>query len=89
MTRLGEYLYSKSINQSEIARKTGYSRARINQLCNNEKTRLEAKELYKIFLAIGVNPGEEFNKLYFDVKLSPDTSKKSDSTKNTEGESLA
>ena len=82
MTRLGEYLYSKSINQSEIARKTGYSRARINQLCNNDTTRLGAKELYKIFLAIGVEPGEAFTKFYFDVTLTLEEPKKADKLKS-------
>lgn len=69
MTKLGEYLQSKSVNQSEVARKTGLSKARINQLCNNEKTRLGAEELYLIFLAIGVDPGEQFKELYKKLKI--------------------
>lgn len=69
MTKLGEYLQSKSINQSEIARKTGLSKARVNQLCNNSTTRLGAEELYKILLAINVDPCEGFRILFKDIKL--------------------
>lgn len=69
MTKLGEYLQSKSVNQSEVARKTGLSKARINQLCNNENTRLTAEELYLILLAIDVDPGEQFKALYKEVRL--------------------
>ncbi len=69
MTKLGEYLQSKSVNQSEVARKTGLSKARINQLCNNESTRLGAEELYLILLAINVDPGEQFKTLYKNLKL--------------------
>jgi len=64
MTKLGEFLRSKSVNQSEIARKTGLKKARINQLCNNDKTRLAAFELYLILLAIDINPGEPLIELY-------------------------
>ncbi len=69
MTKLGSYLANKSVNQSEVARKTGLSKARISQLCLNETTRLGASELYLILLAIGVDPGEEFKELYKDLKL--------------------
>ena len=71
MTRLGEYLYSKSINQSELARKIGCKRDKVNNLCLHESIHLEAVVLYKIFLAIGLNPGEEFNKFFKDIKLDP------------------
>lgn len=69
MTELGLYLQSKSVNKSEIARKTGLSKARISQLCLNDSTRLEAKELYLILLAIGVKPGEQFEIFYRNQKL--------------------
>jgi DNA-binding Xre family transcriptional regulator len=58
MTKLGEYLAARSVNKSEVARKTGLSKARVNQLTVNPSTQLRADELYLIALAIGVNPGE-------------------------------
>jgi DNA-binding Xre family transcriptional regulator len=58
MTRLGEYLLKKSVNKSEISRKTGISKARLNELTLNLTTRLRADELYLIALAISVNPSE-------------------------------
>ncbi|MES2275987.1 MAG: helix-turn-helix transcriptional regulator [Bacteroidota bacterium] len=69
MTDLGEYLQRKSANKAEIARRTGISKARITELSNNETTRLTAKELYLIILAVDDNPGEVFNKLFANIKL--------------------
>lgn len=56
MTKLGEYLAQKSVNKSEVARKTGLTKARMNELTLNEKSHLRAEELYLIALAIDVNP---------------------------------
>ena len=56
MTRLGEYLAKKSINKSEVSRRTGISKARISELTLNESTKLRAEELYLISLAIDVDP---------------------------------
>jgi putative transcriptional regulator len=56
MTKLGEYLSSKSINQTKVANKAGLSKARLNQLMNEPSTRLQADELYRIALTIGVDP---------------------------------
>ncbi|WP_138482857.1 helix-turn-helix domain-containing protein [Dyadobacter bucti] len=58
MTRLGEYLNKKSVNKSEISRKTGISKARLSELTLNLSTKLRADELYLIALAISVNPSE-------------------------------
>lgn len=69
MTKLGLYLAQKSVNKSEVARKTGLSKARISELTLNPSTKLQAEELYKIALAIGVNPCEVFMELYKDIKL--------------------
>ncbi|HVU97977.1 MAG TPA: helix-turn-helix transcriptional regulator [Puia sp.] len=57
MTKLGEYLTSKSVNKSEVARKTGISKARLSELTTKPSARLRASELYMIALAIGVEPG--------------------------------
>ncbi|TXJ28702.1 MAG: XRE family transcriptional regulator [Chitinophagaceae bacterium] len=69
MTKLGLYLAQKSVNKSEVARKTGLSKARISELSLNPATRLQAEELYKIALAIDVNPSELLEALYGDLKL--------------------
>lgn len=61
MTKLGEYLARKSINKSEVSRRTGLSKARISELTLNESTKLKAEELYLIALAIDVDPCEVLN----------------------------
>lgn len=58
MTKLGDYLAQKSVNKSEVARKTGLSSARISELCTNAKTKLRAEELYLIALAIDAQPSD-------------------------------
>ena len=58
LTKLGELLEKKSVNRSEVARKTGLSNPRLSELSINETTKLRADELYLIALAIEANPGE-------------------------------
>lgn len=41
-----------------IARKTGISKTRISELCNNPSAQLKVKELCVIALAMEVEPGE-------------------------------
>lgn len=69
MTALGLYFSKKSINRSEVARKTGINKTRLSELSNQEKTHLRAEELYLIALAIDVDPGEMFMELHQDLKL--------------------
>jgi transcriptional regulator with XRE-family HTH domain len=69
-TRLGKYLSKKSVNKSEIARKTGISKARISELTLNASTKLRADELYLIALAIGVEPSIIFKEVCGHLKLS-------------------
>lgn len=69
MTKLGDYLAEKSVNKSEVARKTGLSRARMNELTLNEKSHLRSDELYLIALAIGVSPCELLQSMCADLKL--------------------
>jgi hypothetical protein len=57
MTKLGEFLTSKSVNKSEVSRKTGISKARLSELTIKPTARLSATELYLIALAIGTDPG--------------------------------
>jgi len=58
MTKLGEYLQSKSVNKSEVARKTGLSKARLSELTLKKSAKLRAEELYMIAYAIAVDPCE-------------------------------
>lgn len=76
MTKLGLYLAQKSINKAEVARKTGLTKARMNELTLNERSHLRAEELYLIALAIGVTPCELLDMLYGNIKL-PDAISKS------------
>jgi putative transcriptional regulator len=56
MTELGLFLSKKSVNKAEISRRSGISKARLTQLSNSDKTRLTVEELYKIALAMNVDP---------------------------------
>lgn len=70
MTKLGLYLAQKSVNKAEVARKTGLTKARMNELTLNERSHLRAEELYLIALAIDVNPSDLLEALYSELKLS-------------------
>lgn len=63
MTELGLYLSRKSVNRSDVARKTGISKTRLSELSNNKSTKLRADELYLIALAIDVDPCEVLNEV--------------------------
>lgn len=69
MTKLGEYLIQKSVNKSEVARKTGLSKPRLSELTLNPSAKLRADELYLIALAIDVKPGDLLEMLYADLSL--------------------
>ncbi len=56
MTKLGEYFAKKSVNKSDVSRKTGISKARLSELTLKETAKLRAEELYLISLAIEVDP---------------------------------
>lgn len=70
MTKLGMYLAQKSVNKSEVARKTGISRARINELTLSERSHLRAEELYLIALSIDVLPADLLEYLCGDLTLA-------------------
>jgi DNA-binding Xre family transcriptional regulator len=69
MTKLGEYLIIKSVNKSEVARKTGLSKPRISELTLNSTAKLRVAELYLIALAIDVNPCELLEFVCAGIKL--------------------
>jgi DNA-binding Xre family transcriptional regulator len=68
MTKLGEYLAQKSVNKSEVARKTGLTKARMNELTLSERSHLRAEELYLIALAIDINPCDLLESLYGELR---------------------
>lgn len=69
MTKLGIYLAKRATNKSEVARRTGLSKVRINELTLNENTKLKASELYLIALAIKVTPCELLEELCGELSL--------------------
>lgn len=72
MTELGLYLSRKSVNRSDVSRKTGISKTRLSELSNNKRTKLRVKELYLIALAIDVDPCEVLNKVCKGLELKSD-----------------
>jgi hypothetical protein len=69
MTKLGLYLAQKSVNKAEVARKTGLTKARMNELTLNGRSHLRAEELYLIALAVDVDPCELLEVLHGELKL--------------------
>jgi putative transcriptional regulator len=69
MTELGLFLSRKSINRSEVSRKTGISKTRLSELTNNPNTKLRVDELFLISLAIDVDPCEVMKEICKDLKL--------------------
>jgi DNA-binding Xre family transcriptional regulator len=69
MTELGLYLAKKSVNKSEISRRTGISKSRLSELSINPTAKLRVDELYLIALAIDIDACEIINHLCENVKL--------------------
>jgi putative transcriptional regulator len=69
MTKLGLFLSRKSVNRSDVSRKTGISKTRLSELTNNSSTKLRVDELYLIALAIDVDPCELMKDVCKDIKL--------------------
>lgn len=69
MTDLGLYLSRKSVNRSDVSRKTGISKTRLSELSNNRRTKLRVNELYLIALAIDVDPCEVLKEVCLNVHL--------------------
>ena len=69
MTELGTFLSRKSINRSEVARKTGISKTRLSELSNNTGTKLRVEELYLVALAIEVDPCELLKEVCKGLKI--------------------
>ncbi len=69
MTELGLFLAKKSVNRSDVARKTGISKTRLSELSNNKRTKLRADELYLIALAIDADLCEVFTEICKGLEL--------------------
>jgi len=76
LTELGLYLARKSINKSDVARKTGLSVFRLSQLTINPKTQLKVTELVLIAKAIEIAPQEILNVLASTITLPEPVAKK-------------
>lgn len=72
MTELGLYFAKKSVNRSDVSRKSGISKTRLSELANNPNTQLRVKELYLIALAIDVDSCELLNEVCKELKLPRD-----------------
>lgn len=72
MTALGLFLSKKSVNRSDVSRKTGISKTRLSELTNNTSTKLRVDELYLIALAIDVDPCEILKEVCKDLHLKID-----------------
>ena len=59
----------RSVNKAEIARKTGIRKSRISKLSLNPTTKLQADELYKIALAMNVDPCEILSAVCGHIEL--------------------
>jgi DNA-binding Xre family transcriptional regulator len=70
MTKLGVYLTRRSVNRSEVARKTGLSNSRLSELTTNPKAKLRADELYLIAKALDVNPCDILDFVFDELKLN-------------------
>ena len=69
MTLLGEILAKRSVNKSMVARRTGLSKARMNELTLNPSAKLRADELYLIAQAIDTDPCTLLTSLYGHLTL--------------------
>jgi putative transcriptional regulator len=69
MTKLGKYLAKRSVNKSEVSRRTGIGKVRMSELTLNDKTKLRADELYLIALAIHADPCEILQEVCGHLKL--------------------
>lgn len=73
MTPLGEILAKRSVNKSMVARRTGLSKARMNELTLTPTAKLRADELYLIAKAIDMEPCELLSTLYGHLTLKEKT----------------
>lgn len=68
-TSLGIFFTKRAINRAEVARKTGLSTSRLNQLSNNPNAQIKGAELYLIAKAIEVDINVVADELFKNLKL--------------------
>ena len=69
MTELGRYLAKRSINRSDLSRRTGIKLTRLTNLALKENANIRGDELYLISLALGVTMLELIEVIYKDLRL--------------------
>ena len=69
MTKLGEYLAKRSVSKATLAKKTGITKQRLNDLTLKDNARPMGFELYLIALAIEAEVVEMNKFLYGHLKL--------------------
>jgi putative transcriptional regulator len=70
VTKLGNFLDKKSVNKSEISRRTGLRKSRLSELSTNDKAKLRADEIYLIAIAIDVDPCEVLKEVCGHLKIN-------------------
>ncbi len=70
MTKLGLYLTKRSVNKSDLARKIGVTKQRIDKLSNNDKSKLLLSEAYLIALALQVDVTDFVKEMCDDLELN-------------------
>ena len=70
MTKLGLYLTKRSVNKSDLARKIGVTKQRIDKLSNSETSKLLLSEAYLIALALQVDVTDFIKEMCGDLKLN-------------------
>ncbi|MGV3612331.1 MAG: helix-turn-helix domain-containing protein [Fluviicola sp.] len=69
MTKLGSYLTKRSVNKSDLARKIGATKQRIDKLSNDDRSKLLLSEAYLIALALKVDVADFVEEMCGDLKL--------------------
>ncbi|MFD2034003.1 helix-turn-helix domain-containing protein [Belliella marina] len=71
-TKLGSIFDERSVNQSDVSKRTKIGKNRLTDLCTKELVRIKADELYLISLAIKMDPCHLLEELCSDNKLVKD-----------------
>lgn len=76
MTEFGEYLARRSVSKAQLARRTGLTVSRINDLTLKANARPMGFEIYLVALAIEADPWDMLKSLYGHLKLKETTVEK-------------
>ncbi|SHG07221.1 helix-turn-helix domain-containing protein [Pedobacter caeni] len=78
MTEFGEYLARRSVSKAQLARRTGLTVSRINDLTLKDNARPMGFEIYLVALAIEADPWDMLKSLYGHLKLKETTEEKNE-----------